>query len=167
MKHPDSNVFWHWALECYRHKPLQTLLLQAQDRFGCVVLEVMYGAWLAEQGLLYDTARRDAVTAAITPWEAEVVRPLRAQRRRWHSVPGREDHYRHLQQLELDAERHLAALMVAAGPALPAVATAMDPAENLGRFASTVPEARPLLAAIANCFVQLGGKDPLADSGAE
>ena len=44
-------------------------------------------------------------------WIDEVVLPLRAVRERWKGDASKEDARRHLLQLEVEAERHLAELM--------------------------------------------------------
>jgi hypothetical protein len=51
-------------------------------------------------------------------WIEEVVLPLRAVREQWKGDAVKEDARRHLLQLEVEAERHLAELMWASTEAL-------------------------------------------------
>jgi hypothetical protein len=51
-------------------------------------------------------------------WISEVVLPLRAVREQWKGDAVKEDARRHLLQLEVEAERHLAELMWASTEAL-------------------------------------------------
>ena len=51
-------------------------------------------------------------------WIDEVVLPLRAARERWKGDAAKEDARRHLLQLEVEAERHLAELMWASTESL-------------------------------------------------
>ena len=52
--------------------------------------------------------------AAIEPWVAGVVIPLRAQRTEWTDEPALAAHRRHLLGLELEAERVLSTLLTGA-----------------------------------------------------
>ena len=118
----DNNLderFWQWCLNRYENRELRESLLEAQDTHGVIVLEVMLAAWLAERGVPYDAAVRRAALARARPWHDEVVAPLRVRRGVWKTdrPPAL---YERIKQLELQAERELAALLVAGLPGLDA-----------------------------------------------
>ena len=103
--------FWDWALRQYAREPTQALLLTLQSQADLVILEALYAAWLSAEGYrLKDqdiAAMRDTTGTGIE----EVVVPLRALREQWKGDAGKVDARRHLLQLEVEAERHLAELM--------------------------------------------------------
>jgi len=110
--------FWDWALRQYARKPTQALLLTLQAQADLVILEALFAAWLSNEG--YRLAAHDVAAMRDTtgPWIEEVVLPLRAVREQWKNDETKEDARRHLLQLEVEAERHLAELMWASTEAL-------------------------------------------------
>jgi len=103
--------FWDWALRQYAREPTQALLLTLQSQADLVILEALYAAWLSAEG--YRLKDQDIATMRDTTgtWIEEVVVPLRAVREQWKGDAGKVDARRHLLQLEVEAERHLAELM--------------------------------------------------------
>ena len=110
----NATPFWDWALSQYRAEAAQSLLLRLQEEAGLVILEALFVSWLASENHQWradDTAKlRDATQ----DWIDEVVVPLRAVRQRWKNEVSKETSRRHLLELEVEAERHLAELMWAA-----------------------------------------------------
>ena len=110
----NATPFWDWALSQYRAEAAQRLLLRLQEEAGLVILEALFVSWLASEHHQWradDTAKlRDATQ----DWIDEVVVPLRAVRQRWKNEASKETSRRHLLELEVEAERHLAELMWAA-----------------------------------------------------
>ena len=103
--------FWDWALRQYAREPTQALLLTLQSQADLVILEALFAAWLSTEG--HRLQNRDVAAMRVTTgaWIDEVVLPLRAVREQWKGDAVKEDARRHLLQLEVQAERHLAELM--------------------------------------------------------
>ena len=110
--------FWDWALKQYAREPAQALLLNLQSQADLVILEALFAAWLSTEGCrleAYDVAAMRDITKT---WIDEVVLPLRTMREQWKGDTAKADARRHLLQLEVEAERHLAELMWASTAAL-------------------------------------------------
>ena len=103
--------FWDWALRQYAREPTQALLLTLQSQADLIILEALFAAWLSTEGHRLQNRDVAAMRAATGAWIDEVVLPLRAVREQWNGDAVKEDGRRHLLQLEVEAERHLAELM--------------------------------------------------------
>ena len=103
--------FWDWALRQYAREPTQALLLTLQSKADLVILEALFAAWLSTEGHRLQHRDVAAMRATTGPWIDEVVLPLHAVREQWKGDAVKEDARRHLLQLEVQAERHLAELM--------------------------------------------------------
>ena len=110
--------FWDWALRQYAREPTQALLLTLQSQADLVILEALYAAWLSAEGYRLKDQDIAAMRGTTGTWIDEVVVPLRALREQWKGDAGKVDARRHLLQLEVEAERHLAQLMWASTEAL-------------------------------------------------
>ena len=110
--------FWDWALRQYAREPTQALLLTLQSQADLVILEALYAAWLSAEGYRLKDQDIAAMRGTTGTWIDEVVVPLRALREQWKGDAGKVDARRHLLQLEVEAERHLAELMWASTEAL-------------------------------------------------
>jgi uncharacterized protein (TIGR02444 family) len=110
--------FWDWALRQYAREPTQALLLALQSQADLVILEALFAAWLSTEGHGLQSRDFAAMRATTEVWIDEVVLPLRAVREQWKGDAVKEDARRHLLQLEVQAERHLAELMWASTEAL-------------------------------------------------
>ena len=110
--------FWDWALRQYSREPTQALLLTLQSQADLVILEALYLAWLSAEGYRLKAQDIAAMRGTTGTWIDEVVVPLRAVREQWKGDVDKVDARRHLLQLEVEAERHLAELMWASTKAL-------------------------------------------------
>ena len=110
--------FWDWALRQYAQGPTQVLLLTLQSQADLVILEALFAAWLSTEGHRLEAHDVAAMRDTTGPWIEEVVLPLRAVREQWRGDASKEEARRHLLQLEVEAERHLAELMWASTEAL-------------------------------------------------
>ena len=110
--------FWDWALKQYAREPTQALLLTLQSQADLVILEVLFAAWLSTEGHRLEAHDVAAMRATTGTWINEVVLPLRAVREQWKNDESKVGARRHLLQLEVEAERHLAELMWASTEAL-------------------------------------------------
>ena len=78
LPHP----FWNFSLEVYSTEGVAEACLDLQERRGCDVNILLFCCWLGVSGrptLAADRLR--ALLKVSTPWQAEIVRPLRAVRR--------------------------------------------------------------------------------------
>ena len=110
--------FWDWALRQYAREPTQALLLTLQSQADLVILEALFAAWLSTEGHRLEAHDVAAMRDTTGTWIDEVVLPLRAVRERWKGDASKEAARRHLLQLEVEAERHLAELMWSSTEAL-------------------------------------------------
>ena len=106
-----ATSFWDWALAQYRSEATQHLLLRLQEESGLVILEALFVSWLASEGYQWRSDDTLQLRDATQNWIDEVVLPMRAVRERWKSDAGMGASRRHLLELEVEAERHLAELM--------------------------------------------------------
>ncbi|WP_448207339.1 TIGR02444 family protein [Azospirillum sp. sgz302134] len=100
----DPNPFWDFSLAVYARPGVPAACLDLQDRRGLDVNVLLFAAWAGLACGVRLTAEELArIDAAVAPWRAEVVRPLRAVRRR---VKGEDAAlYDRLKAAELAAER--------------------------------------------------------------
>lgn len=112
---------WTFALDVYRRPGVDAACLDLQDRRGADVVLLIVALWagaVCAHALTRDEAAR--LEAAARPWREDVVRPLRAVRRRLKEGPApapsaaSEALRGRVKEAELAAERlqleHLAAL---------------------------------------------------------
>lgn len=79
LPHP----FWNFSLELYGAEGVAGACLDLQDRRGCDVNVLLFCCWLAASGRPTLSADRlRAILKASDAWQADVVKPLRAVRRR-------------------------------------------------------------------------------------
>jgi uncharacterized protein (TIGR02444 family) len=79
LPHP----FWNFSLELYGGEGVAEACLDLQDRRGCDVNVLLFCCWLAASGRPTLTADRlRAILKASDAWQADVVKPLRAIRRK-------------------------------------------------------------------------------------
>jgi uncharacterized protein (TIGR02444 family) len=158
-----ANRFWDYALELYRQDGVESACLELQERHGLDVNLVLLCCWLASRGIEAQGQWLKATVRAVEAWQAEVVRPLRAVRRRlkadlaapppggiarWPELAAR------LRQrvlvLEIDGERLEQLLLAELAAGLPTtVAPGIDLASrNLCRYRRFTREDRPALEAL-------------------
>ncbi|WP_192499030.1 TIGR02444 family protein [Skermanella pratensis] len=103
---------WRFALALYGRPGVSEHCLMLQDRHGCDVTVLLFAAWAgAARGIALSAQDLAAARAAVEAWHGEVVRPLRAVRRRLKQGPppaptGRTGELRaRIQAIEIEAER--------------------------------------------------------------
>ena len=111
MTEEITSAFWDWAVEVYMVDAVRTRLLAWQDDYDVVILELLYVLWLARQGRTMGDSDMRALHLRIRPWVDQVVLPLRQVRQQWTADIVHSDYRSRLLTLELEAERHLAALL--------------------------------------------------------
>ncbi len=100
----DANPFWEFSLAVYGRPGVPAACVALQDRHGLDVNVLLFAAWAGmECGVALSAERLTAVDSTIAAWRREVVRPLRAVRRR---VKAEDDGlYQRMKAVELEAER--------------------------------------------------------------
>jgi uncharacterized protein (TIGR02444 family) len=109
---PPEARLWRFALDLYAQPGVSQSCLLLQDRHGCDVTLLLFAAWAgAECGIALGPDDVIAARGAVAAWQAEVVKPLRAVRRRLKHGPPPAPNPRtadlrtRLQAIEIDAER--------------------------------------------------------------
>ncbi|WP_247881209.1 TIGR02444 family protein [Skermanella sp. TT6] len=161
-----AGDLWRFALALYGRPGVSDRCLMLQDRHGCDVTVLLFAAWAgAARGIGLSAQDLAAARTAVEAWHEEVVRPLRAVRRRLkHGPPpapsGRTGELRAgIQAIEIEAER--IELEVLAGR-LPAAAASGQPSPELvlANLQLVVPdleeEGREALRAIAGTAYSIG-----------
>ncbi|UEM19468.1 TIGR02444 family protein [Skermanella mucosa] len=107
-----AGDLWRFALALYGRPGVSGHCLMLQDRHGCDVTVLLFAAWAgAARGIALAARDLAAARAAVEAWHGEVVRPLRAVRRRLKQGPppaptGRTGELRaRIQAIEIEAER--------------------------------------------------------------
>jgi len=78
LPHP----FWNFSLEIYNGEGVAEACLDLQERRGCDVNILLFCCWLGASGRPTLSAERlRTILKASDPWQAEIVRPLRALRK--------------------------------------------------------------------------------------
>jgi len=82
MTTADDSTFWSFTVGLYGKPGVASALIGLQDRLGLDVNMLLYCCWAGADGRLLSREDLKAVEAVAEPWQSEVVRPLRALRRR-------------------------------------------------------------------------------------
>jgi uncharacterized protein (TIGR02444 family) len=155
------NPFWDYALELYRRTGVEGACLELQGRHGLDVNLVLLCCWLGSRGIAAERDWLRAATAAVEPWQAEVIRPLRTVRGRLKAelaepkperIPARWPELaaglrRRVLAVELDGERLEQLLLADLAADLPAMAVpGIGPASrNLRHYWRFTAADRPAL----------------------
>lgn len=103
--------FWAFSLAVYARPGVEAACLALQERHGLDVNLLLFCCWAAARGRQLDAATLAAAEAAVAGWRNQVVRPMRALRRRLkREIAGFPAEpvdalRRRLLDLELEAER--------------------------------------------------------------
>lgn len=110
MTAPGDGSFWTFTLALYGKPGVAPALIGLQDRLGLDVNMLLYCCWAGANARLLARDDLKAAEAVAEPWQSEVVRPLRALRRRlkggFDPMPGdRVESYRkRVNELEIEGE---------------------------------------------------------------
>lgn len=113
-----EHLFWDFSLQLYADKAVAEACLALQDSCGLNVNLLLYCCWTGTQGYLLTARDVQHQMQAVQHWQENVLKPLRAIRRRMKAgvqgFPGqRSERLRQaIQQIEIDAE-HLEQLQLA------------------------------------------------------
>jgi uncharacterized protein (TIGR02444 family) len=105
-----SSDLWSFSLSTYARPGVEPACLQLQSA-GINVCLLLCALWLGERGVACNEHRLRQLHSVVEPWDADVVRPLRALRVNWKVVAADDSELNALREqvkaLELEAERHL------------------------------------------------------------
>ncbi|MGY2187030.1 hypothetical protein D3C87_1739660 [compost metagenome] len=105
-----SSDLWSFSLSTYAKPGVEQACLQLQS-MGVNVCLLLCAAWLGQRGIACNEQRLQQLRSETTPWDADVVRPLRALRMQWKEAATKDVELSKLREqvksLELEAERHL------------------------------------------------------------
>lgn len=177
MEWPEEP-FWDYSLALYRQGGVEAACLDLQRRHGLDVNLLLLCCWLGSRGVALGGGELDQLRRHVRDWQDEVVRPLRAVRRRlkvrlagavgggaltaWPELAGTlrtrilalELDAEHLEQLELG--RCTAGLAATAPPGVELAAT------NLARLWPFENDDRAALGALLAAAFPACGDDELA-----
>jgi uncharacterized protein (TIGR02444 family) len=117
--------FWNFSLGLYGRPGVAPALLSLQDALGLDVNMLVFCCWAASRGRALTAPDIAAVAAVADPWQDEVVKPLRALRRRLKGgfpplPPDRVEAYRKgFSDLEIEGEHIAQEAMERAAESLP------------------------------------------------
>ncbi|MGR3652257.1 MAG: TIGR02444 family protein [Roseovarius sp.] len=141
------HALWRFSLDRYARNGVPPLCLSLQEEVGADVNLLLCALWLGSEGRLLSAGQAHALHAAAAPWHAEVVRPLRAVRRRlkgWEICPDapREALRAQIQRQEIEAERLEQDMLFAVCATFehPTADPRIAMAENLARVAAKAPK---------------------------
>jgi uncharacterized protein (TIGR02444 family) len=97
----SATSFWTFSLKVYAEQAVADLCLNLQDRFDADVNVLLFMLWCADQGRRLSRQEIGAIIDLATPWQIQVVRPLRLARRSLKMPPSDSP----LKADELEAER--------------------------------------------------------------
>lgn len=101
---------WNFALALYGRNGVEAACLALQEQ-GADVCLLLCATWLQARRVAPSEDRVQALRAVCTPWQEQVVAPLRELRRSWKAMAQEDSALANLRervkQLELDAERTL------------------------------------------------------------
>ena len=105
-----SSDLWSFSLTLYARPGVEQACLDLQSA-GATVCLLLCAAWLEQRGVTFSQPRLERLRQVATPWDRDVVQPLRALRTRWKPLAQQDaalDELRqHIKGMELEAEREL------------------------------------------------------------
>lgn len=107
----SASSFWTFSLKVYAEQAVADVCLNLQDRFDADVNVLLFMLWCADQGRRVSRQEIGAIIDLVTPWQTQVVRPLRLARRSLKMPPSdwplqeTEALRRRVKADELEAER--------------------------------------------------------------
>lgn len=162
----EREGLWAFALRLYGAPGVSDACLVLQDGSDVDVPVLLFSGWLAKSSVVLGESELARIDGLVKAWRDEVIRPLRAVRRRLkigpHPAPGpqTEDLRNGVKAVELASEKIELALLEAEGAALAGVA--LGPAGNnlslvVRHFRGSEPDAqaRQALAVIESALAAL------------
>jgi uncharacterized protein (TIGR02444 family) len=139
----DNTAFWQFSVALYAAPGVSHACIQLQDQWQANVNLMLWLVWLEQRN---QSAEREVITqaeAAIAPWHAQTLQPLRELRRHLGSqrstpnhddnCPAKEELYQQLKAAELLAEKIQQRTLVELSSRL-AFLPAERQGSNIGRY---------------------------------
>jgi uncharacterized protein (TIGR02444 family) len=105
-----ASELWTFTLDFYARPGVEAACLKLQAS-GTNVCALLCGVWLAHKGVAFSEARLAGIRQLATPWQEEVIRPLRKLRTDWKAKSLGDAQWEALRErlkaLEVDAEQEL------------------------------------------------------------
>lgn len=105
-----TSRLWTFTQDFYAQPGIEQACLSLQAS-GANVCAVLCGVWLGREGVAFTGQRLEEIRQLATPWQDDVVQPLRELRTRWKTKSVGDQYWKALREqlkgLELDAEREL------------------------------------------------------------
>lgn len=105
-----ASQLWSFTQDFYARPGIEQACLTLQTS-GANVCAVLCGVWLGLEGVACSDQRKEEIRQLATPWQEDVVQPLRELRTRWKTKAVGDAQWTALREqlkaLELDAEREL------------------------------------------------------------
>lgn len=99
---------WSFATTLYARPGVEAACLELQDA-GADVCLLLCGLWLDRRAVAHAPDRENQLRQLATPWQQDIVKPLRTLRQAWRTSAQQDSTLAELRQrvkqLELDAER--------------------------------------------------------------
>jgi len=120
----ENEGLWAFALRLYGAPGVSDACLVLQDESSVDVPVLLFAAWLASSSVALTQSELARIDGLVKAWRDEVIKPLRAVRRRLktgpHPAPGpqTEDLRNGVKAVELASEKIALALLEAEGAAL-------------------------------------------------
>jgi uncharacterized protein (TIGR02444 family) len=105
-----ASPLWSFTQNFYARPGVEQACLALQAS-GANVCAVLCGVWLGLEGVAFTDRRKEEIRQLATPWQDDVVQPLRKLRTHWKAKSAGDEQWMALREqvkgLELDAEREL------------------------------------------------------------
>lgn len=105
-----ASPLWSFTQDFYARPGVEQACLTLQTS-GANVCAVLCGVWLGLEGVAFTDQRKEEIRQLATPWQEDVVTPLRELRMRWKAKSVGDEQWVVLREqvkgLELNAEREL------------------------------------------------------------
>jgi uncharacterized protein (TIGR02444 family) len=155
-----ESSFWTFSLEFYSDPAIAGICIDLQDRHACDVNVVLFALWCASRHRSLSSHELERVVASISPWQNDVVRPLRGVRRNLKQLAADlalapiSELREAVKKQELEAEHLQQSLMEArfsdiGSPASDRAATARSNVERYATFVGQVFPAAHVAALVA------------------
>jgi uncharacterized protein (TIGR02444 family) len=162
----ENEGLWAFALRLYGAPGVSDACLVLQDESSVDVPVLLFAAWLASSSVALTQSELARIDGLVKAWRDEVIKPLRAVRRRLktgpHPAPGpqTEDLRNGVKAVELASEKIALALLEAEGAALAGAAPGPagdNPSLVVRYFRGSEPDAqaRQALAVIEGALAAL------------
>jgi uncharacterized protein (TIGR02444 family) len=87
MSDPQSS-FWTFSLKVYAKDAIANVCVSLQDEFDVDVNVLLFMLWSADQGRRLSVQEIGEIIDLVTPWQVQIVRPLRLARRSLKTPPS-------------------------------------------------------------------------------